>query len=446
MQKTENKKIFEKVLNDFIKNSKNYLIRMKGEGLSMSQITTVNLFLLIFIFFYFLMKRRYRKFGYSPSNKLIDRDYKKWYRLYCTSMNRKRVTIYEIDRMILELKNILLKKGVTKTIVDDYIVMLEENDQKLGFKDLIIAVLGFISANSWVNDQLNKVNAKSLLSAINNEESKQKFLFLILIFSILLAVILLFVFLYIIFKVDSTNNENQKLVLLKRLSTIWDFDINTEVKTFDDLEKFRKNGSGNVDNIIYSKIEFPRSSIDKCIDNSIGDKVNIILSFFSDLFSNSKDGIAQIISKIINIIIGFTVFIMATTIIISLNLLFWIIDSMTINLVIRRVIFLLFLIFLVFAFILVFSIYNSQISINIDERKKLRDIADYQIVLIKKRVIWGWIQGILYFLVIAGTWYFLYFLWKEVHFNHPLFIILQGVFFSIFLIVGYIVTVEKNIQ
>ncbi|MBA2796304.1 hypothetical protein [Streptococcus porcinus] len=210
----------------------------------MSQIISINLLLLAFISYYLFTKRRYRRLGYSPSNILIDRAYQNWYLLYNTYINKKEVTIYEIDKTILKLKNTLLKKGVTKDIVDDYIEMLGKVDksQTLGFKDLIIAVLGYISANSWVNNQLNNIDVTYIINAItsnlNNEEFKSYILIIIQVASILLTVILFGIFLYIIPSIDSANKENQKLVLLKRLSTIWEFSINDEVKNLTELETF----------------------------------------------------------------------------------------------------------------------------------------------------------------------------------------------------------------
>lgn len=418
----------------------------------MSQIISINLLLLAFISYYLFTKRRYRRLGYSPSNILIDRAYQNWYLLYNTYINKKEVTIYEIDKTILKLKNTLLKKGVTKDIVDDYIEMLGKVDksQTLGFKDLIIAVLGYISANSWVNNQLNNIDVTYIINAItsnlNNEEFKSYILIIIQVASILLTVILFGIFLYIIPSIDSANKENQKLVLLKRLSTIWEFSINDEVKNLTELETFlEKTKLEDTNKIVFSKIEYSRSIINKRIDESIGNKVNLIFSFFSDLISNSRNKLVQLFSKAIKIIIGFALFFLTLLIIIVLNMLLLLIISLTNNLTLftQVLIALFFLIVSILPFVFVFSIYNSQISVNVLEQADLSyKVADYQIVRITKRNWSGKIQGVIYLLVNIGIWCLL----KNIVFKLNLFsclLTLQLIVFSITTLAGYFFTVER---
>lgn len=418
----------------------------------MSQIISINLLLLAFISYYLFTKRRYRRLGYSPSNILIDRAYQNWYLLYNTYINKKEVTIYEIDKTILKLKNTLLKKGVTKDIVDDYIEMLGKVDksQTLGFKDLIIAVLGYISANSWVNNQLNNIDVTYIINAItsnlNNEEFKSYILIIIQVASILLTVILFGIFLYIIPSIDSANKENQKLVLLKRLSTIWEFSINDEVKNLTELETFlEKTKLEDTNKIVFSKIEYSRSIINKRIDESIGNKVNLIFSFFSDLISNSRNKLVQLFSKAIKIIIGFALFFLTLLIIIVLNMLLLLIISITNNLTLftQVLIALFFLIVSILPFVFVFSIYNSQISVNVLEQADLSyKVADYQIVRITKRNWSGKIQGVIYLLVNIGIWCLL----KNIVFKLNLFsclLTLQLIVFSITTLAGYFFTVER---
>lgn len=367
-------------------------------------------------------------------------------------MVEKEVTIYEIDKTILKLKNTLLKKGVTKDIVDDYIEMLGKVDksQTLGFKDLIIAVLGYISANSWVNNQLNNIDVTYIINAItsnlNNEEFKSYILIIIQVASILLTVILFGIFLYIIPSIDSANKENQKLVLLKRLSTIWEFSINDEVKNLTELETFlEKTKLEDTNKIVFSKIEYSRSIINKRIDESIGNKVNLIFSFFSDLISNSRNKLVQLFSKAIKIIIGFALFFLTLLIIIVLNMLLLLIISITNNLTLftQVLIALFFLIVSILPFVFVFSIYNSQISVNVLEQADLSyKVADYQIVRITKRNWSGKIQGVIYLLVNIGIWCLL----KNIVFKLNLFsclLTLQLIVFSITTLAGYFFTVER---
>ena len=79
----------------------------------MSEALTMVLFLIAFLTFIEFRKRRSKKFNDSPLFIIIEKQYKNWHRMNGTILNKKYTTVFEIDRILFELRSKLLDYGLS---------------------------------------------------------------------------------------------------------------------------------------------------------------------------------------------------------------------------------------------------------------------------------------------------------------------------------------------
>ena len=78
----------------------------------MASLLTLIILTTFFHIYYFVTKRKYRKYGDSPIYRKIDLIYLKWYRFYGFLLNRRNMTVYDINKLLHHLKNDLVKVGI----------------------------------------------------------------------------------------------------------------------------------------------------------------------------------------------------------------------------------------------------------------------------------------------------------------------------------------------
>ncbi|AMH88905.1 hypothetical protein AXK38_06465 [Streptococcus mitis] len=239
----------------------------------MSEAITMVLFLIAFLTFIEFRKRRSKKFNDSPLFIIIEKQYRNWHRMNGTILNKKYTTVFEIDRILFELRSKLLDYGITKEEFEDYIKFVEKKGNQLTFsiKDIIIGILTFLSTNTFISKILPETTWEQIQKSfknIVNSVSEYEYLFNIIL--ILLLLILSLRAMYIISNFDNLNKEGQRYPLLKRLESIWEYKENTEISTTKGALKHRE---GNTEEYVYTKINFSKSNFDKRLEAAVGETV-----------------------------------------------------------------------------------------------------------------------------------------------------------------------------
>ena len=304
----------------------------------MSEALTMVLFLIAFLTFIEFRKRRSKKFNDSPLFIIIEKQYKNWHRMNGTILNKKYTTVFEIDRILFELRSKLLDYGITKEEFEDYIKFVEKKGNQLTFsiKDIIIGILTFLSTNTFISKILPETTWEQIQKSfqnIVNSVSEYEYLFNIIL--ILLLLILSLRAMYIISNFDNLNKEGQRYPLLKRLESIWEYKENTEISTTEDALKHRKE---NTEEYVYTKINFSKSNFDKKLETAIGETV---FDNFSFMFQKIET-IWTLISGLFDWLLGF---IMPT---IFLTISFWLLffeDKNIIYIILSVIVYLLFISF-----------------------------------------------------------------------------------------------------
>ena len=304
----------------------------------MSEAITMVLFLIAFLTFIEFRKRRSKKFNDSPLFIIIEKQYRNWHRMNGTILNKKYTTVFEIDRILFELRSKLLDYGITKEEFEDYIKFVEKKGNQLTFsiKDIIIGILTFLSTNTFISKILPETTWEQIQKSfknIVNSVSEYEYLFNIIL--ILLLLILSLRAMYIISNFDNLNKEGQRYPLLKRLESIWEYKENTEISTTEDALKHRKE---NTEEYVYTKINFSKSNFDKKLETAIGETV---FDNFSFMFQKIET-IWTLISGLFDWLLGF---IMPT---IFLTISFWLLffeDKNIIYIILSVIVYLLFISF-----------------------------------------------------------------------------------------------------
>lgn len=337
----------------------------------MSEALTMVLFLIAFLTFIEFRKRRSKKFNDSPLFIIIEKQYKNWHRMNGTILNKKYTTVFEIDRILFELRSKLLDYGITKEEFEDYIKFVEKKGNQLTFsiKDIIIGILTFLSTNTFISKILPETTWEQIQKSfqnIVNSVSEYEYLFNIIL--ILLLLILSLRAMYIISNFDNLNKEGQRYPLLKRLEIIWDYEKSMGISTVEDALKHRKE---NNEKYVYTNIKFSKSNFDKKLETAIGETV---FDNFSFMFQKIET-IWTLISSIFDWLLGF---IMPT---IFLTISFWLLFFEYKNII--------YIILSVIIYLLFISFCNSQLNVYSEgityEKRDFSKKYQYKLVSVRRR-------------------------------------------------------------
>ena len=87
------------------------------------------IFVLIILIICFLLirvlKNKNNRLSGFFSFQLIEDEYLKWYHNNSNTLNDSNVSMYDIDSLIYKLKEILARRGITNSLVQEYVQYLE---------------------------------------------------------------------------------------------------------------------------------------------------------------------------------------------------------------------------------------------------------------------------------------------------------------------------------
>lgn len=242
--------------------------------------------LVFFVGIYYLYKKRInRRFDESPISRKIEQIYRKWYRRNGRILNKNVTKVPEINKVLFELKEKIEEQGITKDHVVFYIDTLKKPISKVGIKDFIIAILGYLMTNEIVKKQLEKIDFKTIFNDISKISQDQKtiiFVKNILLFILVFVIVASLIFLtYIIATLDTIHKDNQRMFVLNSLTTIWDYEV---------IEDIQINENNLRTDVIYKNYKFSESNLDKIFNLSIGEgaikNFNIVSEIMLDNSNN----------------------------------------------------------------------------------------------------------------------------------------------------------------
>lgn len=267
----------------------------------MASLLTLIILTTFFHIYYFVTKRKYRKYGDSPIYRKIDLIYLKWYRFYGFLLNRRNMTVYDINKLLHHLKNDLVKVGISKQDIESYIEVITNNKKELhlGIKDIVIWVLSFITTNSIFTDIIND-NKEPIIKNIQEYLSTPgNITTIIKVTLVCLLIIMLINMLWIFTKfgtINTVHKESQRLFSLNGLVKIWDYQVDTSVKKLEDIDPSRLN-------IVYSELNITKTTLDNLVDNTIGSDTPIYLNSLIDQLIDFLNKIGSWLVTVLKILI-----------------------------------------------------------------------------------------------------------------------------------------------
>lgn len=236
--------------------------------------------LLLFILFYQFSKRRYKKFSNSPLNYKVNLLYKRWYKENLNDINRKDISMYEIDSVLFKLKTSLEKNGIRKGNIEEVIEQLNKQNKSLEVIK-IVSIVGSIIAFIFTNSEkiANFISKDDVISVVRY--------FVIKLWDNLIVIISILVILLLFFAFKSAMQyevrflRSTKAFFMTRLITIWDYRVDQSNIEPDDID--------NIDeNVIYANIKISNQRIDKLFQESIN----------NEKLQNNLDFLKEIIRKL----------------------------------------------------------------------------------------------------------------------------------------------------
>lgn len=259
--------------------------------------------IVVILGYYFWEKNKFKKEGNSVLNRLVEREYKKWYKRNSESIKYNKITVYELNKLLYELKIKLEEKGINKKHIEDYVYYLENKKNNSSWViNTIISVVGFFNIKEIVKSYSTQVISgkeenTNLINRIINffgENSKfftQAFSLIFLIFLILLLVYTI----YATLKMESVNLNNLRISLLKELQNIWEYKV---VKREDKEEKLCSKK-------IYENYEREKTAVDSLIKDSIGESIYTNFEYINNKFEPIFSAIFKFVEIFLKVVIGF---------------------------------------------------------------------------------------------------------------------------------------------
>lgn len=267
----------------------------------MASLLTLIILTTFFHIYYFVTKRKYRKYGDSPIYRKIDLIYLKWYRFYGFLLNRRNMTVYDINKLLHYLKNDLVKVGISKQDIESYIEMITNSKKELhlGIKDIVIWVLSFITTNSIFTDIFNDNKEQIIKNIQEYLSTPDNITTIIKVTLVCLLIIMLINMLWILTKfgtINTVHKESQRLFSLNGLVKIWDYEVDTSVKKLEDIDPPGLN-------IVYSELNITKTTLDNFVDNTIGSDTPIYLNSLIDQLIDFLNKIGSWLVTVLKILI-----------------------------------------------------------------------------------------------------------------------------------------------
>ncbi|HFI0687268.1 TPA: hypothetical protein ACGO46_001923 [Streptococcus suis] len=223
---------------------------------------------------------------------MIDKLYKEWYskRKNGVILNKKTASMFEIDKVMWELKSSFERNGLNKKEVEEYVDFITEYvPKKIGLKELLLGIGGLGTSNiivklfpNFSNDKIvsgitewtkQRLTPSEKQSDWTNQmwESYGKLISIgFTIFLMFLVILLFIIVMYNIVNMDNMYINSQKKFVLKRIIDIWDYSENTETETLNEI--FSNNEDKT--KYIFTKLEWSRTRFEKDLDEAVGANLN----------------------------------------------------------------------------------------------------------------------------------------------------------------------------
>ena len=232
--------------------------------------------LVLMCIFIKVLKAKNKKLLGSFSFQLIDDEYLKWYQKNSYILNNRHASMYEIDNSIYTLKVILENRGISTSMVQDYIRYLEmlSSSKKSTILKLLSGVFSFFVSSGLFKFFLLKDLSDNPITSLeqtwlswlkylqlDNLETLFSIKDLIPLINYLMVYYIQFHLFYFAIFGRSMGKNSRRLFVLKRLAEIWNYTTSNE---FIQINKPIK------ENLIFINAKVSPSKIDSLISNAVG--------------------------------------------------------------------------------------------------------------------------------------------------------------------------------
>lgn len=242
----------------------------------MIQLISINVCIVLFLCYLKFKQKANKKFLDSLTFLIIDREYNGWYskKGNGSCINKKNISMFEVDKAIYKLKRQLLKEGITREQLLGYIDILRKNTtKKHSFIGAFIGILGYLGTKTFLKDILpdwsSLSSVSNFLCKLSSNFAQYEEVIYIATYLFLL-VFYIFVLIYTMYKVvnfDNLHKKSQKLFVLNRVSEIWNFSCVKKYVTKEQASNIAENKNYEV---IFTKLEPSQTKFEKDFDNAVG--------------------------------------------------------------------------------------------------------------------------------------------------------------------------------
>lgn len=245
----------------------------------MIQLISIIVCMLIFLSYLKFKQKATKKFANSILFLVIEREYNKWYSKDNNGsyINKKTVSVFEVDQAIFKLKRQFLNEGITREQLLAYIDFLSKNtSKKNNIIGILIGVLSYLGTKTFLKELLpdwssiSSVSAFATLISEHFTKYKNEIYIIFYIILLLIYILLLLYFMYKMINIDNLHKSSQELFVLKRVNEIWNF---TRVKQSVTKKQASDIAEHNNFKVVFTKLEPSKTRFDKELENAIGNTV-----------------------------------------------------------------------------------------------------------------------------------------------------------------------------
>lgn len=289
----------------------------------MYKIVTIFIFLLIISSYIVYKQKKNDKYNNSPINLLIERAYSIWYSNSGRIINKKYSTVFEFDKVQLELKEDLVSKGITIEDIKKYLEFLK-NGTGIYFTSrdwlvTLISGIGSLGVTSIFKELFPEFQLPTMDKIVELFSDKEVVTNVKLGFLLVLSIAIIIMFLWVmikISKIDVIYKDKQRVFLLERLIEIWSFGVNEEVGTLEEILELEKTKDRR--NTVYKKMAFTQTKLEKLQVEALGETLRDNFLFISEILKISL--LRSKIKQCLKFILSYTVSFLLVAVIVCLEL------------------------------------------------------------------------------------------------------------------------------
>ena len=242
----------------------------------MIQLISINVCIMLFLCYLKFKQKANKKFLDSLTFLIIDREYNGWYSKKGNGrcINKKNISMFEVDKAVYKLKTQLLKEGITREQLLGYLDFLRQNTtKKYSFIGAFIGILGYLGTKTFLKDILPDWSSLSSVSnflctlSSNFAQYREVIYIATYLFLLLFYIFILIYTMYKVVNFDYLHKKSQKLFVLNRVSEIWNFSCVKRYVTKEQASNIAENKNYEV---IFTKLEPSQTKFEKDFDNAVG--------------------------------------------------------------------------------------------------------------------------------------------------------------------------------